>query len=87
MIIRYVIVYLGIKFETMKVTALIPDELIEKVKRASGGKNITESLMIALTEYLQQKSVGYLQLDIEEKPLELREGFTAYKARNLNRSR
>lgn len=37
----------------MKVTALIPDELIEKVKAKSGGKNITESLIIALNEWQQ----------------------------------
>ena len=71
----------------MKVTALIPDELIEKVKKASGGKNITESLIIALTEYLEQKSISYLQLDLEDKPMEFREGFTAYTARKKNRNR
>ncbi len=36
----------------MKVTALIPDELIEDVKRLSGGKNITESLIIAIKHYV-----------------------------------
>jgi len=71
----------------MKVTALIPDDLIERVKKASGGKNITDSLIIALNEYLQQKTVKYFQSELHERPLELRDGFTAYKARSINRGR
>jgi len=71
----------------MKVTALIPDDLIKKVINVSGGKNITESLIIALNEYLQQKTVKYFQSELHERPLELREGFTAYKTREINRGR
>ncbi|WP_296619937.1 DUF2191 domain-containing protein [Marivirga sp.] len=71
----------------MKVTALIPDELIEKVKAKSGGKNITESLIIALTEYLNEKKVDDLIDQVNEKPLVLNESFTAYGIRKINRNR
>lgn len=37
----------------MKVTALISDELIEEVKRLTEGKNITESITIALREWVE----------------------------------
>jgi len=36
----------------MKVTALIPDELVAEVKQLTQGKNITESLIIALDEWV-----------------------------------
>ncbi len=52
----------------MKVTALISDELIDRVKKVTGGKNITESLIIALTEYLQQKEISYLTQKLEIGP-------------------
>ncbi len=39
----------------MKVTALIPDDIIKEVKDLSGGKNITESLIIALNECISLK--------------------------------
>lgn len=71
----------------MKVTALIPDELIEKVRAKSGGKNITESLIIALNEYLNEKKVEHLIDQVNEKPLALNEDYTAYGIRKINRSR
>ncbi|MCB1604557.1 MAG: type II toxin-antitoxin system VapB family antitoxin [Gammaproteobacteria bacterium] len=39
----------------MKVTALISDELIEEVKRLTEGKNITESITIALREWVENQ--------------------------------
>ena len=39
----------------MKVTALIPDELIKEVMELTGGKNITESVIIALKDYIANK--------------------------------
>lgn len=37
----------------MKVTAILPDKLIKEVQTHSGGKKITESINLALTELLQ----------------------------------
>ncbi len=71
----------------MKVTALIPDALIEQVKRATGGKNITESLIIALNAYLDAKKVDYLIDSLEKEPLQFNEDFEAYGIRKINRNR
>jgi len=71
----------------MKVTALIPDELIEKVKAKSGGKNITESLIIALKEYLNEQKVENLIDKVNNEPLILNESYTAYGIRKINRDR
>jgi len=53
----------------MKVTALIPDELVEEVKKISGGKNITESLIIALKSYVKNDRMDKLINDVENNPL------------------
>ena len=71
----------------MKVTALIPDKLVKEVKRHSGGKNITESIIIALEEWLSLKKIIELNNEIESKPLKFHEGFSARAIRSLNRSR
>ena len=68
----------------MKVTALINDDLIKQVMEASGGKNITESITIALNEYLHQKKVGYLIDDVEKESLSFNEDAAPY-IRSLNR--
>jgi len=68
----------------MKVTALISDELIKKVMETSGGKNITESITIALQEYVSQKQVSYLMDEVEQEPLAFNEDAAPY-IRSLNR--
>lgn len=68
----------------MKVTALISDELIKKVMETSGGKNITESITIALQEYVNQKQVNYLMNEVEQEPLTFNEDAAPY-IRSLNR--
>ena len=68
----------------MKVTALINDDLIKQVIEVSGGKNITESITIALNEYLKQKKVSYLMDDVEKEPLMFNEDAAPY-IRSLNR--
>ena len=45
----------------MKVTALIPDDLITDVKQLTQGKNITDSLIKALSEWVSiQKIKSFL---------------------------
>lgn len=68
----------------MKVTALIPDDLVEQVRQISGGKNITESLIIALTDYVKKDKMEKLYDQIEEQPLTFREDFVPYQ-RNRER--
>ena len=41
----------------MKVTALLPEDMINDVKKFSRGKNITESLQIALSDYIQRQKL------------------------------
>lgn len=71
----------------MKVTALIPEDLIEEVKKATGGKNITESLIIALKSYLASRKIDYLIDQVQQEPLQFHEDFTAYGIRKINRNR
>lgn len=68
----------------MKVTALISEELIKEVMAKSGGKNITESITIALKEYVSQKQVSYLIDEVEQEPLAFNEDAAQY-IRTLNR--
>ena len=55
----------------MKVTAILPDELIDSVKNYSHGKNITESLKIALNEWVSQQKVKSLVEKVKSNPLKL----------------
>lgn len=71
----------------MKITALIPEDLINEVKKATGGKNITESLIIALRDYLAHRKVNYLIDQVQKEPLQFNEDFTAYGIRKINRNR
>lgn len=71
----------------MKVTALIPDELVDEVKKISGGKNITESIIIALRFYLNAKRLDKTLELLEKEPLQFNEDFTAYGIRKVNRNR
>lgn len=70
----------------MKVTALIPESLIADVKSLTNGKNITDSLIKALTEWVNIKRINELNLRVSEEPLTFRKGFTAESVRETNRS-
>ncbi len=69
----------------MKVTALIPDELIAEVRQTTGGKNITESLIIALEHYLRHKKLDGIIDEIDKEPMVFREDFVPYGLRDINR--
>ena len=69
----------------MKITAIIPENLIEEVKKYSKGKNITDSLKIALSEWLEIKHITNLNEFIAKNPLEFADGISAKKIRALNR--
>jgi len=71
----------------MKITALIPDKLIEDVQKVSGGKNITESLIIALQHYVSSKRMYDVLEELDREPMVFREDFTAYGIRKINRNR
>jgi len=69
----------------MKVTAILPDDLISEIQEFSGGKNITDSLQKALSEWLKVAKLKKLNSHLENKPLEFKSGFTASKIRRINR--
>ena len=71
----------------MKVTALINDKLVEDVRKVSGGKNITESIVTAMKYYLDSKRLYDVIEEIEKTPLQFKEDFTAYGIREVNRNR
>ena len=68
-------------------TAIIPDNLVKEVKQFSGGKNITESLIVALEEWLSLKKINDLNTEIKKKPLSFKKKFSASSVRSINRSR
>lgn len=69
----------------MKVTALMDDQLIDEVRIFSGGRNITESMVIALTDWLRIQKIKKLNAELEGNPVVFAPGFTAAKVRKLNR--
>jgi len=71
----------------MKVTALIPDKIVNEVKQYTGGKNLTESLILALKEWVSLKKIKDLNNEISSKSFEFSNGFSANKVRERNRNR
>ena len=71
----------------MKVTALRPDDLVKDVKQYAGGKNITDSLITALEEWLALKKIQSLKEEIMKKPLQFSKDFSAAENREINRKR
>lgn len=69
----------------MKVTALIPDELVEEVKKLAKGKNLTDSLIIALKEWTASKKIKKLNKKLAKNPLSFHADFSAEDVRKLNR--
>jgi len=67
----------------MKVTAILPNELVEGVQRAAKGRTITESLLIALSEWLAQKRIQELNRSVAKQPLDFTS--TAAALRKINR--
>jgi hypothetical protein len=69
----------------MKVTAILPEELIMQVKKYSKGKNITDALKIALHEWLDIKRISELNYTIAQTPLEFDDNICAESIREINR--
>ncbi len=71
----------------MKVTALMPDDLVQEIKRYSTGRNLTESLVGALREWLAARKLRELNADLEKHPLDFGDGVSASSLRSANRNR
>lgn len=61
------------------------DALIEDVRMFSGGRNITESMVIALSDWLRIQKIKELNRLVEEEPVYFHDTFSAKAVRQLNR--
>lgn len=71
----------------MKVTAILPDDLILETKSITKSKSITDALKIALTEWINLNHIKNLNSIIEKSPLKFDDKFNAHKIRNINRKK
>jgi hypothetical protein len=69
----------------MKVTALIPDELVQETKILSNAKNITEALIIALSTYVALKKLKAMGESVRSRPVRFK--YSAEEVRELNRKK
>ena len=68
----------------MKVTAIIPDELVKETQNLSNAKNITEAMIIALNSYVSLEKLKAMGEKINQRPLQFK--YTAQEIRDLNRT-
>jgi len=71
----------------MKVTAILPDELVIEIQKYTNGKNITDSLQKALSEWLKLAKVKKLNKKLKKQPLKFADGYSADKVRKINRAK
>ena len=69
----------------MKITAIIPDKIVSDVRDLTKSKNLTESLIKALSEWISFEKIKRMNLEIKEKQLRFDDNFSANSIRNLNR--
>jgi len=69
----------------MKVTALLEDSLVQELLLLTGGKNITDSLRIALKDWIRREKLKNLAKKIHDNPLTMAADTSAEYIRNLNR--
>ncbi len=67
----------------MKVTAIIPDELVKETQALSNARNITEAMIIALNSYISHEKLKAMGEAINQNPLLFK--YTAQEIRDLNR--
>lgn len=66
-------------------TAILPDDIVLDVQRFTEGKNITDSLIKALSDWLYAKRIEQLDQDLTKEPVHFREGFSADQIRRLQK--
>jgi Arc/MetJ family transcription regulator len=67
----------------MKVTAIIDDNVLNEAMKYSKASTITETLKLALNEYVRLRKLKELSKIVKNEPLEF--SITADEIRNLNR--
>ena len=66
----------------MKVTAIIPDEIVSDVQEFTKGNNITDSIIKALSDWLYIKRIQKLNNEVKKEPLQFLDGFDGEIVRN-----
>ena len=69
----------------MKVTAILPDNIVADVKALTKSKKTTEALIKALSDWISSQKLKKLNSSIKKKPLSFTEDFSADLIRNINR--
>ena len=67
----------------MKVTAIIPDDLVNSVKEYTNSTTITEAITIALKDWIDIYNIKELNKKISQNPIRINNG---QKIRETNRS-
>jgi hypothetical protein len=67
----------------VKVTVIIPDELVRDVQILSNTRNITDAVIIALKNYIALQKLKEMGEAIDERPLQF--SCSAEEIRDLNR--
>ena len=67
----------------MKVTAIIPDDLVNEVKAYTRSSTVTEAITIALKDWLDIYYIKELNKKISENPIHINNG---QQIREINRS-
>lgn len=75
------------KTAKVKVTALIPADLMQQVKTLTDQETTTEALILALKEWVAQHRIKEMVGNLQKSPLKFAEGVTAKKLRNLNQQK
>ena len=67
----------------MKVSAIIPDDLVKEAQVLSKAKTITDTLIIALSSYVSLQKLKEMGEEIKRNPLKFE--YSAHEIRELNR--
>jgi hypothetical protein len=67
----------------MKVTAIIPDDLIAEAMELSKSATITETVKVALISYIRSQKLQQIGASIVNEPLDFK--YSALELRDLNR--
>ncbi len=67
----------------MKVTAIIPDELIAEAMKLSNSSTVTDTLKVALTTYIRSQKIKEIGATLLNEPLEFK--YSSQELRELNR--
>jgi hypothetical protein len=69
----------------MKLTALIPDDLLADVRKRAGRSTTTECVIVALREWVAMKQLESVMAELRAKPLKFKSDFSAAQVRALSR--